>query len=228
MEKNSYKKIFIVAIFAIAMAFLETVIVIYLRKMYYPSGFSFPLKGFIEPWILNLEWIREFATIVMLACIGMLAGRKFYEKFAYFLLSFAVWDIFYYVWLKVFLNWPASFKTWDLLFLIPIAWASPVLAPVIYSIVIAILAVLIIKFQDEKKKVIVNLREIILFILGSALILYTFLYDYGKLILSGNSSLISSYIPTSYNWPLFILGEFTIILAIFFFYNNNKKSASQK
>ena len=48
MQKESLKKIGIVAIFAIAMGFLEAVIVIYLRKIYYPLGFNFPLKGFIS------------------------------------------------------------------------------------------------------------------------------------------------------------------------------------
>ena len=37
--------------------------------------------GFIEPQILSMEWIREFATIVMLLTVGILSGKKLYEKF---------------------------------------------------------------------------------------------------------------------------------------------------
>jgi hypothetical protein len=78
MRKESMNKIAIVTIFAIAMAFLESVIVIYLRKLYYADGFNFPLKGFIEPQILNIELIREIATVIMLISIGILAGKKAY------------------------------------------------------------------------------------------------------------------------------------------------------
>ena len=96
MKKESLNKISIVTIFAIAMGFLEAVVVVYLRKLYYPNGFNFPLKGFIDPSIISIEWVREFATIVMLITIAMLAGKKLYERFAYFIYVFAIWDIFYY------------------------------------------------------------------------------------------------------------------------------------
>ena len=97
MRKYSRNKIFIVGIFAIAMAFLEAAVVVYLRKLFYPAGFNFPLRGFIEPSILSIEWAREFATIIMLLAVSILAGKKLYEKFAFFIYAFAVWDIFYYI-----------------------------------------------------------------------------------------------------------------------------------
>ena len=230
MKKESWKKLLVVGIFAAAMGFLEAVVVVYLRKLYYPQGFNFPLSN-IETTILNIEWVRELFTIVMLVCIGLLAGKKLYEKFAYFLYSFAVWDIFYYIWLKVILNWPSSLLTWDLLFLIPWPWVGPVLAPIIYSITIIILALCIVHCQDKNYKVKLNLKEWTLFILGSLLILYTFIYDYGQflfkegfvyqlLTFTTNEALgqqVFSYIPTSYNWTLFIIGEMLIIISIFLF-----------
>lgn len=227
LKKETIKKIITVSIFAIAMAFLENVIVIYLRKLYYPNGFNFPLAS-VDSFVFNVEFIRELFTIVMLYCIGYLAGKKFPEKFAYFLYSFAIWDIFYYVFLKLILNWPSSFLTWDLLFLIPFSWASPVLAPIICSITMIVLSMVLITLEDKKYKVKIIFREWSLLILGSIFILYTFLFDYGRIIfqkkyamdyiyLMNNQNFLNDvgkYIPTHYNWLLFILGEILLIVAI--------------
>jgi len=43
MVRNSKFNFLIVAIFAIAMAFLESAVVVYLRALYYPDGVIFPL-----------------------------------------------------------------------------------------------------------------------------------------------------------------------------------------
>ena len=99
MKKESVNKIITITIFAIAMGFLESVVVVYLRKIFYAGGFGFPLKGFTEPSIIGIEWIREIATIVMLITISMLVAKKFYERLSYFIYAFAVWDIFYYIFL---------------------------------------------------------------------------------------------------------------------------------
>ena len=118
-----------VSAFAIAMAHVEAMIVVYLRRLYYPGGFRFPLVIIDTPTLL-LELEREAATLVMLAAYGLAAGRSKAGKLGNFLIAFGVWDIFYYVWLKVVLDWPASLLTWDVLFLIPVPWVGPVIAPV--------------------------------------------------------------------------------------------------
>ena len=110
----------LLGIFAIAMGFLEAIVVVYLRALYYPNGFNFPLTMFSQR-LIEIEWVREIATVVMIITIAWVAGKNFLQRFSYFLYVFAVWDIFYYVALKVFLDWPASFLTWDLLFLIPVS-----------------------------------------------------------------------------------------------------------
>ena len=221
MKRESWNKLTWITIFAIAMGFLETAVVIYVRKLFYTNGFNFPLIGFTEPSIFNVEFIREFATIVMLIAIGVLASKKLSERFAYFLYAFAVWDIFYYVFLKVILNWPQSFFTWDLLFLIPIPWLGPVLAPILCTILMITLALVIINFEDKEIKVKFNKKEITLAVLGVILVLYTWLYDYGKLIIASQSTL--DYIPTYYNWPVFIIGFILASLAIKMFYYRMKK-----
>lgn len=237
IKKESWNKFLVVGIYAIAMGLLEAAVVVYLRKLFYPDGFIFPLKGFIEPEILSVEWLRESATIIMLITIGMLAGKKFYERFAYFIYAFAIWDIFYYVFLKLFLDWPSSLLTWDLLFLIPWPWIGPVLAPILYSLLFIISAFLIISFQDAGLKVKINIREWLLIIIGGLVSLSTWLYDYGKIIFSNGFAkgfftlaenpkfyeVISNYTPNYYNWAVFIFGFVVACAGILMFYLRNKK-----
>lgn len=211
-----------VVIFAIAMAALESAVVVYLRALYYPGEFTVALR-LIEEKILLVEIAREAATVVMLAAIGYLCGRNFKDRFAYFLLSFAVWDIFYYIWLKVFINWPVTIMDWDILFLIPITWLGPVLAPVICSVTMIILGWILLTKEPQYK-----ISKLVWFTLmtGCALILFTFIKDYSAIILDNNLisdyanimknetfvRIASTYIPTSFNWSIFCIGELSILI----------------
>ncbi|MFA5175914.1 MAG: hypothetical protein WC413_01475 [Candidatus Nanoarchaeia archaeon] len=236
MKKESRNKLLIITIFAIAMGFLEAAVVIYLRKLLYPNGFDFPLKGFLDPSILSVEWIREFATIVMLVTISMLAAKKLYERFAYFLYAFAIWDVFYYVFLKLVLDWPSSLLTWDMLFLIPWVWVGPVLAPLICCVLFIAMTFIILNFEDKGIKVKINVKEWSLMIIGVVLVLYTWLYDYGKIIFSGYAKdfftltnneqfmqIVNNYVPQNYNWPVFLLGVVFVLVGMAFFYFRSKR-----
>ena len=137
----------VVIVFSIAFANIEATVVVYLREIFHPDGFHFPMivLGEGPNWkrFLFTEIGREAATMVLILTTCWLAGRNHHQRFAYFLAIFAVWDIFYYVWLKVLINWPASIMDWDILFLIPVTWASPVLYPVLISIAWLVFAVMI-------------------------------------------------------------------------------------
>lgn len=122
------------AIFAIAFAFVEAAVVVYLRAIYYPGGFSLPLVTMADGH-LALELGRELATLVMLLSVAWVAGQRAWERFGLFCTAFGVWDISYYVWLKVMLDWPAGLLDWDVLFLIPIPWIGPVFAPAMVACV---------------------------------------------------------------------------------------------
>src|SRR5262245_59171750 len=134
--------------YAVAMAYVESAIVVYLRRLYHPQGFDFPLVIIDVPTLL-IELGREAATIIMLATVGSAAGRTRVGKFAYFLYLFGVWDIFYYVWLKVFLDWPASLLTWDVLFLIPVPWVGPVLAPVTVALTMIGMGLVLLQLEQR-------------------------------------------------------------------------------
>jgi hypothetical protein len=118
-------------------------VVVYLRSLYYPEGFAFPLKMMSKEHIA-VELMREAATVVMLASVGAIAGKHFWERFGFFLVAFGVWDIFYYVWLKVIVNWPATITDWDILFLIPLPWIAPVIAPVALALCMILCGVMIV------------------------------------------------------------------------------------
>jgi len=129
------KKIFFLTIFGIAMGFLESVVVVYLRQLYYPEGFGFPLKEAIGRGFF-LEYLREIATIVMLLTVSVLAGRMTYERFSYFLYCFGVWDI---------------------LFLIPVVWLAPVLAPIVCATTMIIFSGFILYYHNKGYPVRINL-----------------------------------------------------------------------
>jgi len=145
--KAMLKRFCIVVVFGIALAYIEAAVVVYLRTIFHSSGFTFPLTEFgISPlWerLLLTETGREAATLVLIFTASWLFGRNLRQRFAFFLTIFAVWDIFYYIWLKVLLDWPGSIMDWDILFLIPIVWAGPVLAPILVSLTLLIFAVII-------------------------------------------------------------------------------------
>ena len=136
------------AAFAVAMAYVEAAVVAYLRLLYYPEGFSIGGVASLQcipPAVLAIEIGREAATIVMLAAVAFLsAGRNWWRRLAHFMWAFALWDIFYYVWLYVLLKWPSGPMTIDVLFLIPRPWIAPVLVPVLASLLMigAALAIL--------------------------------------------------------------------------------------
>ncbi len=166
------KNIILVGIFAIAMAYLESAVVVYLRVMY---GIEYLLQdlNLTADAYTFIEIGREAATIVMLAFVALLAGNNWPKKIGYFFLSFGVWDIFYYIWLYIFIQWPKSLLEWDILFLIPLPWWGPVIAPVLISILLISTGFLLIK--DIKFKV--TWIDWTAFSLSIILILFTFMED---------------------------------------------------
>lgn len=162
------RTIFIIFVFTIAFAFVEAAVVVYLRHLLGSAQpavndevlFLVPGIAFLEPQttvkiiedsaILNVERIREGATLIMLASVSALAGRGLKKKTAYFFLSFGIWDIFYYVFLRLTIGWPTSFSDSDIFFLLPVPWVGPVIAPIAISAVLAaVSAVYIIKSKAK-------------------------------------------------------------------------------
>jgi hypothetical protein len=130
----------IVVAYSIGMAYVESAAVLYLRTIYGGVDPVGPRNPPFQP-LPDFAWIeigREAATVLMLACVGWLAGRGSAGRLGAFALAFGVWDIFYYVFLWLFAGWPPSLLAPDILFLIPLPWWGPVLTPVLLALVIAV------------------------------------------------------------------------------------------
>lgn len=165
-----------VAVFSVAFAFVEASVVIYLRALYYPGGFAFPLK-LIPSDYLRVEIAREAATIIMLGAVGFIAGSKPWEKFGFFLFAFGVWDIGFYAWLLATIGWPASLFDWDILFLIPLPWIGPVIAPVTISLLMAVCGIVAVLRSAGGGHFRPGALSWVLGGVGTALILYSFMAD---------------------------------------------------
>ncbi len=121
----------LLGIYAVAMALLEAAVVVYMRRLYYPENplELFPLH-FLDDYDPRLELSREAATIMMILAVALLAERRSLTRsFAAFVFVFGVWDLCYYVWLKVLIDWPQRWLEWDVLFLIPSVWLGPWICP---------------------------------------------------------------------------------------------------
>jgi hypothetical protein len=121
-------------LFAIAFGYIEGAVVVYLRELYYPGGFSLDLLASRPRHIVTTEVAREVASLLLLLSVARLAVRGGLRRFAVFAFCFGVWDLVFYLTLKLLLDWPLSLLDWDILFLIPVPWTAPVLAPLLVSL----------------------------------------------------------------------------------------------
>lgn len=139
MHRLPWNRILTLTAFAVAMGYMEAVIVVYIRHLggmvpMPPEALDYrKLVTQLPAFVLPTEQTREAATIIMLVTLALLVGRKWRERVCVFLLAFGVWDIFYYVGLKALLDWPPKLTTTDLLFLIPAPWYAPVWLPLAVS-----------------------------------------------------------------------------------------------
>ena len=77
------------AVFAVSMAYLESAVVVYLRAIYYPEDFAFPLVE-VDMVTYAVELGREAATLIMLAAVARLAASSAWGRFACFAFLFGV------------------------------------------------------------------------------------------------------------------------------------------
>jgi hypothetical protein len=200
--KAMLKRFCIVVVFGIALAYIEAAVVVYLRTIFHPAGFTFPLTEFgISPlWerLLLTETGREAATLVLILTASWLFGRNLQQRFAFFLTIFAVWDIFYYIWLKVLLDWPSSIMDWDILFLIPTAWAGPVLAPILISFTLLISAIIILYRSCRARVPRLTPADWLVFILAALLAVASFCI--------AGLHIAEPDFQSHFHWPLFAAG----------------------
>lgn len=172
MEKY-WRKVAFTAFFGIFFGLLEAIVVVYLRQLFgsentllsprvTPDDVAWTLGfiAFLKPSasiiitqsqrLLSLELWRELSTLVMLVALGLIAGKTTREKLAYFLLAFGVWDIFYYIFLRIITGWPSNLIDLDVYFLIPFAWVGPVATPIVVSFIMVLVAIVLLSQKLKK------------------------------------------------------------------------------
>jgi hypothetical protein len=193
-----------VVIFAAAMAWVESAVVYYLRTMIHRiepyQANPLPVVGGLGP----VEMVRELATLIMLLTVGLLAGRTWRSRLGYSAIAFGVWDISYYVFLKVICDWPHSLFDWDILFLVPLPWWGPVLAPVSIALLLIVWGTLVSRFEQVRASTISAIATWGAAFMGCVLALGLFMVDTMR-VADGGVDAIRNVLPNRFNWPLFLV-----------------------
>ncbi len=213
------RRVLMVVLFAVAFGYVESAVVVYLRTIYDPSRASLhPDRpaGSLLPLItleelraddplhtrrLGIELGRELATLTMLAAVAALARRRRGEWLAMFMIAFGVWDIVYYIGLKAMIGFPASLLTWDILFLLPVPWLGPVLAPVIVSVSMICAGLVLLDRCGRGRPLRAGWPHWCGIVMGGLIIILSFCEDYSLTMKGG--------LPGPFNWYLFGVGELT-------------------
>jgi len=190
----------VVLAFAVAMAWVEAASVFYIRTLVdriepYQTN-PLPIDGALG----NVELWREASTLVMLTTLGVLAGRTWRRRAGYAALAFGVWDIFYYVFLRLISGWPRTLLDWDILFLLPLPWWGPVLAPVTISLVMIVWGTL--ATQSGADDAVDTPWTWALAWAGIVVALAVFMIDAWRALPDGRDAVLRV-LPSTFNWPLF-------------------------
>lgn len=194
--------------YAVAMALLEAAVVVYMRRLYYPAN---PLELFplhlLNSYDPLLEISREAATIIMILTVALLAERRSLTRsFAAFVFVFGVWDLFYYVWLKVLIDWPQRWLEWDVLFLIPNVWLGPWICPAAIAMLFVLWGSCTLLSQRETT---FTAKRLAIFMSGAGLGLAAFMQP----AIENGTETLSSYLPGAFWWWLFIPGYLLMAVA---------------
>jgi hypothetical protein len=193
----------VVVAFAVSMAWLESATVYYLRTLvdriepYQPN--PLPIQGTLG----QVELVREAATLVMLLAVGILAGRTWRTRWGYAAVAFGVWDIFYYLFLRVMCGWPRSIFDWDVLFLLPLPWWGPVVAPVSIAVLMIVWGTMVTRPRNPMLSSSLTAKAWCLSAIGTTLALYVFMADSLRQLEQLKIGM-AFVLPTAFNWPLFM------------------------
>lgn len=199
------------ALFAIAMAYVEAALVVHLRTIYYPDNplQIFPLE-LMSHRDLGIELARESATVVMILTVALLAEKGFTRIFGAFVLVFGLWDIFYYFWLKIMIGWPVSWLEWDVLFLIPWPWFGPWLAPVFIALLFVLWGGWVLQMDRAVR---FTRGTTLLFMLGVLLALVAFLLPALPLLGEGEEA-FRHFQPDEFPWRFYLIGYLLMVVGL--------------
>ena len=201
---ESVRRLPFVALYAVAMAYVEAAVVAYLRELYGVEDLVRDLPTMVTR-LTVIEIGREGATMVMLLAVGWIAGRRLQDRLGHFVFAFGLWDIAYYGWLALFGGWPTSPLDWDVLFLIPVPWWGPVLAPALIAAVMCVAGAAALLGADRGVSWRLTRTNAAVAAIGIAVVLYTFTVD-GLGALPDGVEAVRQVRPSDFQWPVFTLG----------------------
>jgi hypothetical protein len=206
-----HHKLFWLTLFSIAMAHVEASLVVHLRSLYYPAN---PLEIFplnlLSHRDLAIELTRELATVFMILSVAFLAEKGFTRVFAAFVYVFGLWDIFYYLWLKVMIGWPVDWLDWDVLFLVPWPWIGPWITPAMIALLFVVWGGWILLKNVTAK---FNQLTASVFVTGCLLALGAFLLTVVHLLPQGEKA-FHGYQPEHFSWFLFTSGYLLMVMSL--------------
>lgn len=218
--KGAVKNWLWVVIFAVSFAWIESSVVVYLREIFFEGGFSFPLvvkweegKRLVHP-LVRIEFFREIATLIVLWATGWVAGKNRLQKFGFFLIAFGIWDIFYYIWLYVMVQWPESLTTWDLLFYVPLPWVGPVITPIMIALSMGMAGSFMIYFDNRGYDLRWRCYDMVVELGCALLMILAFCWDW-KNILQIPGDIERTGVPNPFAWWLFLPSY--LFSAVYFF-----------
>jgi hypothetical protein len=193
--------------YAVAMAYVESAVVVYLQTALNAQvGAVFPLQPADQTGgLIGIEAGREAATIVMIAAVGLLAGRTWLERLAWSAVVFGAWDIGYYGWLYVFSGWPPSLGTPDILFLLPVPWVGPVWSPVVVSVALVVVGLAAARALRGGRELTIARWHLVAGLGGGLLVVLSYTLDAARLLDGG--------LPGPYPWPIFVTGMAAALVA---------------
>ena len=206
------RKLIFLTLFALAMAYVEAALVVHLRQLYYPDNVQaiFPLQ-LLSHHDLAIELFRELATIIMLVTVALLAERDNGRRFAAFVYCFGAWDLGYYAFLKILIDWPQAWLEWDVLFLIPWPWFGPWITPAAIALLFVSWGAWILLSQYQPR---FNRLSASLFVAGAILGLAAFLLPAATLLPQGETA-FQGYIPDDFAWSLYLPGLLGMAVGLF-------------
>ncbi|MDP3767736.1 MAG: hypothetical protein Q8S13_06955, partial [Dehalococcoidia bacterium] len=190
--------------YAIAMAYVEAAVVAYLRELHGIDDLVRDLPSAADRFTA-IEIGREAATVLMLLAVGWIAGRRLQDRVGYFVFAFGLWDIAYYFWLAVFAGFPDSPLDWDVLFLIPLPWWGPVLAPALIAGVMCVGGAAAVLGADRGVAWRLSWTNAAVAAAGITVVLYTFMADALGALPDGTEA-VRHVRPSDFQWPLFVMG----------------------
>lgn len=193
-----------VALYAVAMAYVEASVVAYLRDLYGITDIITDLPARADR-LTAIETGREAMTVVMLLAVGWLAGRRLQERIGYFVFAFGLWDIAYYAWLALFAGWPGSPLDWDVLLLIPVPWWGPVLAPAMIALLMCVGGAACVMQAERGIAWRLDRINVSIAAAGIAVVLYTFMVDALAATPDGLGAVAHAR-PSAFQWPVFAMG----------------------